>query len=95
MEHIAFALKKDPWEIRMANMMQKGSEILASPGQILEQDNPLVSLIQEFKKETDYEKRVTEVEAFNKVSDCGCYNSTKQELGVIFHFNFMHRNLDG
>jgi len=67
MEHIAFALKKNPWEVRMANMMLKGSAILASPGQILEQENPLVSLIQEFKKETDYEKRVVDVEEFNKV----------------------------
>lgn len=54
MEHIAFALKKDPTDVRLINMRKD--------------DNDLPTLIEEFKKDTDYDKRAKEITQFNKVN---------------------------
>ncbi|XP_039757384.1 indole-3-acetaldehyde oxidase-like [Pararge aegeria] len=52
MEHIAFALKKDPTEVRLANMRTE--------------DNDLPSLIETLTLKADYENRLKEVKTFNK-----------------------------
>ncbi|XP_052742256.1 uncharacterized protein LOC112057840 [Bicyclus anynana] len=51
-EHIGFALKKDPIDIRKLNMRKE--------------DNDLPELIETLKLKADYEKRLKEVEIFNK-----------------------------
>jgi xanthine dehydrogenase molybdopterin-binding subunit B len=66
MEHVAFSLKKDPWEVRMANMMSKGDSIFVNPSSQLE-ENPLTSMMQQFKKECDFDTRMKNVQQFNKV----------------------------
>ncbi|CAG9788121.1 unnamed protein product [Diatraea saccharalis] len=52
MEHIAFTVKKDATEVRKLNMRTE--------------DNDLPPLIDDFKKETDYDKRAKEIDQFNK-----------------------------
>nr|XP_034832568.1 indole-3-acetaldehyde oxidase-like [Maniola hyperantus] len=52
MEHIGFALKKDPIDIRLANMRKD--------------DNDLPELIKALKIQADYENRLKEIETFNK-----------------------------
>lgn len=52
MEHIAFAVNKDATAVRIANMRTA--------------DNDLPSLIQLLKQKTDYDKRATAIENFNK-----------------------------
>ncbi|CAH2267498.1 jg22586 [Pararge aegeria aegeria] len=52
MEHIGFALNKDPIEIRLANMR--------------EDEKDLPKLIKSLKSKADYENRLKEVETFNK-----------------------------
>lgn len=54
MEHIAFVVQKDPSDVRIANMRTE--------------DNDLPSLIDTWKKETDYDKRFKEIQAFNKAN---------------------------
>ncbi|KAL4711114.1 hypothetical protein ACJJTC_009485 [Scirpophaga incertulas] len=54
MEHIAFAVKKDATEVRLVNMRTE--------------DNDLPALIAEYKKETDYDKRVKDIEQYNKAN---------------------------
>lgn len=52
MEHIATEIGLDPLEVRLNN--------------INEDKNPLINLIDDFKKSTDYEKRSNEILEFNK-----------------------------
>nr|XP_034833059.1 xanthine dehydrogenase/oxidase-like [Maniola hyperantus] len=52
MEHIAFALNKEPTDVRLANMRKE--------------DNDLPSLIETLKLKADYEKRLRDVKIFNK-----------------------------
>nr|QIA97582.1 aldehyde oxidase 3 [Ostrinia furnacalis] len=54
MERIAFEVKKDPTEVRLLNMRKD--------------DNDLPTLIADYKKETNYEKRSQEVQEFNKAN---------------------------
>nr|QLI62139.1 aldehyde oxidase 8 [Streltzoviella insularis] len=54
MEHIAFEIKKDATAVRLANMRKD--------------DNDLPSLIEDFKKDTDYDKRVKEIEQYNQAN---------------------------
>ncbi|XP_073946023.1 uncharacterized protein isoform X2 [Choristoneura fumiferana] len=54
MEHIAFVVQKDATDVRIANMRTD--------------DNDLPSLIDMWKKETDYDKRVKDIQAFNKAN---------------------------
>lgn len=67
MEHVAFYLKKDPWEVRKVNFMTVGSPFLNSPNSKLEDENPLTKMIEEFKQENDYEKRIAEISNYNQV----------------------------
>ncbi|CAG4961688.1 unnamed protein product [Colias eurytheme] len=52
MERIAFELKKDPTEVRLANMRSD--------------DNDIPELIEKLKVQADYDKRRAEVDQFNK-----------------------------
>ncbi|KAG8288422.1 hypothetical protein J6590_016543 [Homalodisca vitripennis] len=54
MEHIARVVKKDPTEVKMANRRQE--------------DSPIPSMIEDFKKTSDFDKRVKAIEKFNKDS---------------------------
>ncbi|XP_049875312.1 uncharacterized protein LOC126373278 [Pectinophora gossypiella] len=54
MEHIAFAVQKDPTEVRIANMRTD--------------DNDLPKLIEELKKDCDYVKREQEIKQFNRAN---------------------------
>lgn len=54
MEHIAFAVQKDPTDVRLANMRTD--------------DNDLPKLIGELKLGADYDKRVTEINQFNQAN---------------------------
>lgn len=54
MEHIAVAVQKDSTDVRLVNMKTE--------------DNEIPQLIQELKKEADYDKRITEVQQFNKAN---------------------------
>ncbi|XP_063364889.1 uncharacterized protein LOC134653456 [Cydia amplana] len=54
MEHIAFAVQKDPTDVRIANMRTD--------------DNDLPTLIDTWKKETDYDKRLQSIQEFNKAN---------------------------
>ncbi|RVE49403.1 hypothetical protein evm_005915 [Chilo suppressalis] len=54
MEHIAFAVKKDPTEVRKLNMRTE--------------DNDIPYLIDELKKEADYDKRANDIAQFNKAN---------------------------
>lgn len=53
MEHIAFSVKKDPGDVRIANMKK---------------DNDLAELIGVIKQESQYDKRVKEIEQFNNAN---------------------------
>ncbi|XP_013136377.1 PREDICTED: indole-3-acetaldehyde oxidase-like isoform X2 [Papilio polytes] len=52
MEHISYAVQRDSTSVRLANMRTE--------------DNDIPQLIEELKIEADYDKRVLEVEKFNK-----------------------------
>nr|QIJ45706.1 aldehyde oxidase [Glyphodes pyloalis] len=54
MEHIALTLNKDSTEVRLINMRTT--------------DNDLPALIEDMKKDTDYDKRAKEIEQFNKAN---------------------------
>jgi xanthine dehydrogenase/oxidase len=54
MEHIAFAVQKDPTDVRLANMRAD--------------DNDLPALIQTWKQETDYETRLQSTKEFNNAN---------------------------
>ncbi|KAH9635687.1 hypothetical protein HF086_012687 [Spodoptera exigua] len=54
MQHIAFAVNKDPIAVRQINMRS--------------QDNDLPELIENYKKEVDYDRRVKEIEQFNQTN---------------------------
>lgn len=66
MEHIAWAVKKDGLEVRMANFMQKGDPIVAIPGEKFEEDNILPGMITGLKESADYDMRKNFVETFNR-----------------------------
>lgn len=53
MEHIANVVKKDPIDVRLANMVKEG--------------NPIPQMIVDIKKLADYDKRSKEIDLFNKV----------------------------
>ncbi|XP_041981355.1 indole-3-acetaldehyde oxidase-like isoform X2 [Aricia agestis] len=52
MEHIAFAVQKDPTDVRLINMRKE--------------DNDLPDMIATWKKETDYESRQEDIKKFNR-----------------------------
>ena len=67
MEHIAFYLKKESWEIREANFIKKGDPIIGIPGLKLEFDNLIPSMMDELKTSADLEDRKKFVATFNQV----------------------------
>ncbi|XP_026741608.1 indole-3-acetaldehyde oxidase-like [Trichoplusia ni] len=54
MQHIAFAVQKDPTSVRIANMR--------------EEDNDLEELVKVLKQDANYDRRVKEIEQFNKTN---------------------------
>jgi len=68
MEHIAWAIKKDPLEVRMTNFIQPGDPLIAIPGAKFEGENPLPNMITELKTSADYDARKKFVETFNQVT---------------------------
>lgn len=67
MEHIAFVVKKNPLDVRMANFVKDGDPIFGIPGLKFEGENPLPKIIQDLKTSADYDDRVKFVENFNEV----------------------------
>lgn len=66
MDHIANFLKKDPIEVRQANLLCTGDALLfGSP--IYERNNLIPQMIEQMKKGADYETRKAFIETFNKV----------------------------
>lgn len=74
MEHIADVLKKDPLEVREANYLKPGDDLIPAhgvqeAGSKFEGENLAPVLVDEMKKIADYEARKKETEEFNKVSE--------------------------
>jgi len=69
MEHIAFELKKDPIQVRVANMIQDGDPIIAGSGPEVPMtgENLMPRMIQEMNQSGDIEARRKAIDAFNKV----------------------------
>lgn len=72
MEHIADTLKKDPLEVREANYLKPGDDLIPAhgvqeAGSKFEGENLAPVLVDEIKKNANYEARKKEVEDFNKV----------------------------
>lgn len=68
MEHIAHTLKKDPLEVRMANLIKAGDPILGVPGETFTGENPLTQMIQDLKTSADFVERKKFIDNFNKVA---------------------------
>ncbi len=68
MDHIANYLKRDPIEIRQANLLETGDALLFG-APIFERPNLIPQMIDEMKSASDYEDRKAFIETFNKV--CG------------------------
>lgn len=68
MEHIAWTLKKDPLEVRIANFIQKGDPMLGVPGAKFEEENPLPAMLADLKASAEYDDRKRFVETFNQVT---------------------------
>lgn len=70
-EHLAHYLKKDPLEVRLNNLIKDGGTTLGIPGMapngVFNGVNLIPYLVDEMKKNADYEKRKKSVEEFNKV----------------------------
>ena len=66
MEHAAAELKVDPLEIKMTNLMTTGSPVLPPPA-ILETVNPILTMIDQLKASSNYEKRKDYAQTFNQV----------------------------
>jgi xanthine dehydrogenase/oxidase len=66
MEHIAHVLKKDPLEVRMANMMKSGDALLADP-EYFQAENPLPQIIQDLQNSANYKDRKRFADNFNEV----------------------------
>ncbi|CAL8082189.1 unnamed protein product [Orchesella dallaii] len=66
MEHVAWAVKKDPLEVRMANFIQTGDPLISVPGAKFEGENRLPKMIEDLKETADYDSRKKFVETFNQ-----------------------------
>lgn len=67
MEHIAFAVKKDPLEVRQVNFIRKGDPFIGVPGAKLDTENFIPSMLKELMESSEYIQRKQSVESFNKV----------------------------
>lgn len=69
MEHIAHYLKKDSMEVREANYLETGDEILFSfqGDATYDRENLIPGIIENMKKTDDYDARKAAIEKFNKV----------------------------
>ena len=65
MDHVASALKVDPLDFRMNNLIKKGDPCLSDVPQQFE--NQLPELVGILKDKCDYEQRKSDVAAFNSV----------------------------
>lgn len=79
MDHIANYLKKDPIEVRQANLMETGDALLFG-APVYERQNLIPQMIDEMKSASEYEARKTFIETFNKV----CIMSQKYIATYIY-----------
>jgi xanthine dehydrogenase large subunit len=69
MEEIAYAIGKDPLDVRMANFYgEPGSDRVLTPYHQTVEDNIMPRLVSELAEKTAYRKRREEIIAFNKTS---------------------------
>ena len=69
MEHLAHQLGMDPLEFRMINMVGEGKK-----------SHPLQDIIKKLRDSSDYDKRKTDIETFNKVISVGSRAGTNVDL---------------
>ncbi len=65
MDHVASTLKKDPLEVRMANILETGDPMLFGPP-TYERHNLIPEMFETMKSDADYEQRKVEIEKFNR-----------------------------
>ena len=68
MDHIAHTLKKDPIEVRRANFIEEGDEIIVpAPAPIFEGPNLIPELLTEMETSANLTARRAAVAEFNRV----------------------------
>lgn len=69
MEHIAFQLKLDPLEVRLANMVSTGDKLISAYGDeaTMEGDNLMPRMVEEIKVSGNLDDRKKFIQNFNKV----------------------------
>ncbi|ODM92327.1 Abscisic-aldehyde oxidase [Orchesella cincta] len=72
MEHVAWAVKKDPLEVRMLNLIQPGDPLIAVPGAKFEEENRIPKMVEELKASADYDARKKFAETFNQTALKAC-----------------------
>ncbi|XP_073980913.1 xanthine dehydrogenase-like isoform X2 [Rhodnius prolixus] len=72
MEHIANVVKKDPIDVRLANMVKEG--------------NPIPQMIVDIKKLADYDKRSKEIDLFNKENRWKKRGITLVPMNYLFQY---------
>jgi xanthine dehydrogenase large subunit len=70
MEHIAFELKKDPMEVRMANMITEGDLMISpfGPETPMSQVNLMPQMLKELDASANLQARRQNIQDFNKVT---------------------------
>ncbi|CAG0914560.1 unnamed protein product [Notodromas monacha] len=64
-EHIAFKLKKNPFEVKQVNFIKEGElDMNGSPAE----PNGLPEMVEIFKKSAELEKRMSEIQAYNEAN---------------------------
>lgn len=92
MEEIAIRLKKDPYEIRRLNCYGKTDRNITPYGQILEH-NVLPELFDRLHKDSNYLKRLQEIELFNakKNGKLKGISLTPTKFGISFTARFLNQ----
>lgn len=68
MEHIAFAVNRDPLKVRQVNFIHKGDPLIGVPGAKFMSENFIPKMLQEILQSSDYLNRKKSIEVFNQVN---------------------------
>lgn len=66
LDHISHYLKKDPIQVRLANMLESGDALIFG-APTYERHNLIPEMIENMKTASEYEARKAMIEKFNKV----------------------------